>query len=66
LEQRSFPISFAGPIAAQFIRNDLIALLDFEMTPKGVALGSEKHFRLVPPEQMTHEDLAAYRDRPLT
>jgi hypothetical protein len=29
----------------------------------GVALSSEKHYRLVPPEEVTDEDLALYRER---
>jgi len=60
-----FPSLICRPIAAQFMAGDLIALFDFETTPDGLALATEKHFRLVPPEQLTPDDLAAYRDRPL-
>ncbi len=59
-----FPSLICRPIAAQFMANDLIALFDFEMTVNGIALSSEKHFRLVPPDQLTPNDLASYRDRP--
>jgi hypothetical protein len=60
-----FPNLICRPIAAQFMTNDLIALFDFEMTTKGIALGNERHFRLVPAEQMTAEDLVTYRERPI-
>jgi hypothetical protein len=59
-----FPNLICRPIAAQFMTGDLIALFDFEATPSGIALETERHFRLVPPEQMTADDLAAYRQRP--
>ena len=61
-----FPTLICRPIAAQFMANDLIALFDFEIGTDGLKLATEKHFRLVPPEQMTSEDLAVYRDRPVT
>jgi hypothetical protein len=60
-----FPNLICRPIAAQFMANDIIALFDFEMTATGVALANQRHLRLVPADQMTAEDLAAYRDRPL-
>lgn len=51
------------PIAAQFMEDDLIALFEFEDTADGIAVSSEKHYRLVPPEEVTAEDLKAYRER---
>ena len=51
------------PIAAQFMEDDLIALFSFEKTDAGVALQSERHFRLVPPDQLSLEELAIYRGR---
>lgn len=61
---------FAGlicrPIAAQFIVNDKIALFAFEDGEEGVAILAEKHYRLVPPDQVQPEDLEAYRGRPTT
>ncbi len=53
------------PVAAQFMENNLIALFAFEETDHGVAIISERHYRLVPPEEMTPQDLEAYRNRPL-
>lgn len=53
------------PIAAQFVEDNLIALFEFEESEYGVTISDEKHYRLVPPEQMTDEDLANYRKRAL-
>lgn len=58
-----FPALICRPIAAQFMRNDLIVLFDFEEGEHGLALSSEKHYRLVPPEDVTATDLEAYRTR---
>jgi hypothetical protein len=59
-----FPSLVCRPIAAQFMRADLIALFAFELTNGEVNVTAEKHYRLVPPSEMTDEDLAAYRLRP--
>lgn len=53
------------PIAAQFIGNDLIALFELEDGAEGISVVSEKHYRLVPPEAMTDEDLQTYVGRPV-
>lgn len=58
-----FPQLICRPIAAQFIEDNLIALFVFEEDKNGVAISEEKHYRLVPPEQMTDDDLADYRNR---
>lgn len=58
-----FPNLICRPIAAQFVEDNLIALFSFELGENGVAISDEKHYRLVPPEQMTDEDLANYRNR---
>ncbi len=58
-----FPQLVCRPIAAQFIERNLIALFAFEEGESGIAISDEKHYRLVPPEQMTDEDLINYRKR---
>lgn len=60
-----FPSLVCRPIGAQFMEDDLISLFEFEEGEKGVALSSERHYRLVPPEDITEEDLKMYRERPL-
>jgi hypothetical protein len=59
-----FPALICRPVATQFMATNLIALFDFEMTDNGVALVSERHYRLVPPGELTSEDLEGYRMRP--
>lgn len=56
-----FPSLVCKPIAAQFMDDAVIALFDFENTKAGVRVSSEKHYRLVPPRDMTDADLATYR-----
>ncbi|MCC6422938.1 MAG: endonuclease [Phycisphaerales bacterium] len=51
------------PVAAQFIDADLIALFAFEPGDNGVSISMEKHYRLVPREQMTPEDIQKYQRR---
>lgn len=51
------------PLAAQFIEGNLISLFAFENSESGVAITDERHYRLVPSELMTEEDLINYRTR---
>jgi hypothetical protein len=60
-----FPNLICRPIAAQFMDDDLIALLEFEETEGGIGISSEKHYRLVSPDELSPEDLKQYRSRPL-
>lgn len=56
-----FSALICRPIAAQFIGENRIALFDFEETEDGVAIRSEKHYKLVPEDEVSAEDLASYR-----
>ena len=58
-----FPSLICRPIAAQFMPHSVIALFEFEQGEDGVKIASEKHYKLVPPEEVTEADLAAYRTR---
>lgn len=62
---KKFPSLVARPIAAQFMKRDVIALFEFEQDDSGVAISCERHYRLVSPDQVTDEDLALYRNRGL-
>lgn len=42
--------------------DDVIAMFDFVMAEKGVRSANEKHYRLVPMEEMTAADLENYRN----
>jgi hypothetical protein len=57
------PNLICRPIAAQFARRDVIALLEFEQTEEGVQLSSEKHYQLVRPEDLTPDELQLYQHR---
>jgi hypothetical protein len=41
----------------------VIAMFEFEQGREGVGIVSEKHYKLVPPDQVNEEDLRAYRLR---
>lgn len=60
-----FPRLICRSIAAQFIEEELIALFECEQTGKGIRVTGEKHYRLVNPDELTNEELEAYRNRPL-
>ncbi len=58
-----FPALICRPIAAQFMRNDVIALFEFEEEDEGIRVVSERHYRLVSPDKVTERDLQQYRLR---
>ena len=57
------PNLICRPVGAQFIRDELIALFEFEQDGDDIAIVSENHYLLVPPEEVTDQDLIAYRQR---
>ena len=57
-----FPSLICRPIATQFMADNLIVLFAFEDDKNGIAIAVEKHYRLVPPEEMTDDDLKQYRN----
>ena len=61
--EAKFPALICRPIAAQFMRDDLIALFAFEQQDDVVKVVDEKHYRLVLPDQLSAADLLAYRSR---
>jgi hypothetical protein len=58
-----FPDLICFGIAAQFMADDVIALFMLEQTENEVSVVAERHYRLVPAEDMTAADLLAYRER---
>ncbi len=58
-----FPDLICLPVAAQFMRDQVIALFSFERTDGEVKILSERHYKLVETNELTPEDLAAYRRR---
>lgn len=55
-----FPQLVCRSIAAQFMEDDVIALFEFTKDDEGVRLLREAHYKLVPPERMSDEDLKNY------
>ena len=58
-----FPALICRPVGAQFMKDQVIALFEFEQGEKGIGISSEKRYKLVPPEDVTKDDLEAYRTR---
>lgn len=59
-----FPQLVCRPLAAQFMADDLIAMFEFEEgNEQEIAISGEKHYRLVPAEQLSDEELRSYQNR---
>lgn len=58
-----FPALTCRPIAAQSIADEVIALFELEIADTGIVIASEKHYRLVAPENIYPDDLETYRNR---
>ena len=56
-----FPSLICRPIGAQFMRDDVIALFEFEVIENEVTIRDERHYRLVAPDDLTPEELAQYQ-----
>jgi len=58
-----FPHLICRAIAAQFMEDNLIALFEFEQTIEGIKVSSERHYRLVKPNELSPEELQSYSVR---
>lgn len=58
-----FPGLICRPIGAQFMEAGVIALFEFEQDNGCVSITSEKHYKLVPPDDVTDADLRIYLQR---
>lgn len=64
--REKFPMAICRAIAAQFVDDEKIALFAFDVGKGNEAvILTEKHYRLVPPEQITEEELKSYRKESL-
>ena len=59
--EQKFPDLLARPIAAQFMANDEIALFEFEESDEGITIARERHYELVPSDQLSAEEIQTYR-----
>ena len=57
------PDLICRPIGTQWMRDDLIALFEFEKVEENLRVVAEKHYRLVPPDSVTTSDLRRYGER---
>ena len=57
------PSLVCRPVGTQLMQNDQIALFEFVQDDDDIRIASEKHYRLVPPDAVTAEDLAKYAQR---
>jgi hypothetical protein len=55
-----FPNLICRSISAQFISADLIALFELSLEEGTVKIVEEKHYRLVPADEIKSEDLKRY------
>ncbi|NMC21840.1 MAG: endonuclease [Thermogutta sp.] len=62
--ENKFPSLLCRPIGARFLQDGLIALFEFEPGKEGIRVVAEKHYHLVPPEELTDADLRTYQGRP--
>lgn len=58
-----FPLLIAKPIGTQFVDDRTVAMFEFERSDEGIRVASERHYRLVEPEELSQEDLINYRQR---
>jgi hypothetical protein len=61
--QAKFPDLICRPLAAQFMQNGVIAMFEFEQGEDGIRVSSERHYRLVRPDELSAEELVNYRSR---
>jgi hypothetical protein len=61
--EQKFPDLTCRPVSAQFIGRDLIAMFELTLEDGMVKVAEERHYRLVPANEITPEDLASYRTR---
>ncbi len=61
--QTKFKNMVSRPVGSQFMDHDLIALFEFEMCDDEVRIKEEKHYRLVPNDDLSDAELAHYRKK---
>lgn len=60
---QKFPRLTCRPISAQFMSNDIIALFELALQGDDVKIVEEKHYQLVPSDQISAEELKVYAKR---
>lgn len=57
---QKFPSLICRPLGAQFLPDGGIAIMEFANTDQGIRLAGERHYHLVPKEQLTNADIEQY------
>jgi len=60
---QKFPNLTCRPISAQFMSGDTIALFELALRGEDVKVVEEKHYKLVPADQIGTDDLKLYANR---
>ena len=58
-----FPSLICRSVGTVLMKDDQIALFEFEQEGDDILVASERHYQLVPPDAVTAEDLGRYRQR---
>ena len=58
--REKFPLLFCRPVSAQFMADDVIAMFELTLERDEVKVLEERHYRLVPSDQIAPEDLKLY------
>jgi hypothetical protein len=61
--KEKFPNLTCRPLSAQFMADDVIAMFELALDGEDVKLVEEKHYKLVPSDQIGPEDLKRYAKR---
>ncbi len=61
--EEKFPRLTCRPVSAQFLAGDVIALFELTIDRDDVKVVEEKHYRLVPADQIGDDELRAYATR---
>lgn len=61
--EAKFPHLICRPLAAQFMPSGVIAMFEFEQGEDSIRVSSERHYRLVRPDEVSAEELVNYRSR---
>ncbi|MFY9234217.1 MAG: hypothetical protein WAO58_07130 [Fimbriimonadaceae bacterium] len=57
-----FPLLICRPVGAMFLQDDVIAVFEFVEEAGEILVLDEKHYKLVPADQISDAELAAYRE----
>ncbi|MCK4236986.1 MAG: endonuclease, partial [Candidatus Krumholzibacteria bacterium] len=60
--KEKFPSLVCRAVAAQFLKNEMIALFELTIENHEIQVVQERHYQLVPSDKITDSDLTRYRE----